>query len=166
MKKLCMLLPVILCLSIYPFKAETARIQGVDIIEYGIYEATTQSKKRDYSLNIPTNILGNLKCIRKTSFIPAGLGTRFGFRFLIKGTPKKEMIPILFKIQYPGLKHPGTGKIVYNDETYREVAIGHPDYVGHTFDREWTLVPGKWSFQIFYRGQKLAEKNFTVYVPE
>jgi hypothetical protein len=166
MKKLCALLLTILGLTIYPFVVDAARVQEIDIIEYGIFEATTESKKSGYSLNAPTNILGNLKCIRKTSFIPAILGTRFGLRFLVKGTPKREKIEVLFKVQYPGLKHPGTGQTIHNDEAYRQIEMGESNYVGHTFDREWTMVPGKWSFQIFYRGRKLAEKNFTVYEPE
>ena len=36
---------------------------------------------------------------------------------------------------------------------------------GYKFDKEWELVTGKWTIQIYYKDQKLLEKTFAVYLP-
>ena len=39
-------------------------------------------------------------------------------------------------------------------------------FAGWTFDNQWELIPGEWVFQIYYEGEKLVEKSFTVYNPD
>jgi len=40
--------------------------------------------------------------------------------------------------------------------------IGQKQGYTYTFDNEWEAVPGKWSIQIWFRGKKLAERDFEV----
>ena len=150
MKKiLVLLLHTVIFSAFCSHDAQAVRVQGIEIIEYGVYEAVTERKKSHLTAIVPTHILKDLKCIKKTSAIRAKLGTRFGFRFRIKGTPKNEAILVRHKIEYPGLKDPMTGRIVYSDEVNREVVIGQPNYVGHTFEMNGQLYQEPGSFNCF-----------------
>ena len=35
-------------------------------------------------------------------------------------------------------------------------------YRDYTFAHDWELLPGVWTFQIWYQGRMLAEEKFTV----
>jgi hypothetical protein len=41
-------------------------------------------------------------------------------------------------------------------------AIGAQLHRDYTFEHDWELLPGVWTFQIWYQGRLLAEEKFTV----
>ena len=121
--------------------------------------------------NVPTtasgthNVVDNIELVQRTDHIPAIRGTRFGFRFIIKGSSQGQQIKIVRRNLVPGLRNPKTGNIFYSYEYELAKNIGEETYAGYSFDENWELIPGKWTFQIFYEGRKLAEKTFNVYKP-
>lgn len=40
--------------------------------------------------------------------------------------------------------------------------IGRVFYESYHFDHDWEMVPGAWSFEIWYDGRKLTEQKLTV----
>ena len=38
-------------------------------------------------------------------------------------------------------------------------------HIGFTFDHEWEMEPGRWTFVISASGQEIARKEFTVSIP-
>jgi len=51
------------------------------------------------------------------------------------------------------------------DIFYETTIIGKLTLTGYWFDETWETVPGKWKFELWYKGRKLAEKTFTIYKP-
>ena len=146
------------------FSNETTDIR---IVDYGIY--TGDIHERVSCQQSPTGWVGiqrNAKLLSKGDVVPAILGVRFGFRYEIKGDEfEGGRVVILTKFKYPGLTDRKTGKVFHETELVRHGKVGHSSYVGYVFEREWELVPGKWSFEIHRDGNKVAEKSFTVYKP-
>ena len=105
--------------------------------------------------------------MEETDRIPAKIGNLFGFRFKINGKPDGAVIKTKCITILPstGLTHPETGETVYREVFFDEIKIGEMRIRGYSFDYEWELVPGVWTFQIWYQEQKLAERSFFVYDP-
>jgi hypothetical protein len=83
------------------------------------------------------------------------------------------------------LAHALAALSVYGAEPCRDQAAGRPDrgglgrpvqiqgrqeggeigrvfYESYHFDHDWEMVPGAWSFEIWYDGRKLTEQKLTV----
>lgn len=141
-------------------QAESAavKVEGIDIIDYGLYttEDLFQSEEKTYW------DFDSLSLFREADQIPAVLGLRFGLRYIIKGSPSDNPISITCKVLLPGLTNPKTGEKIFVDEWSSTKKIGTLTYDGYMFEREWELVPGKWTFQLYHGNVKLAEKEFNV----
>jgi len=139
----------------------------IRIVDYGIY--TGDIHERLTCHESPTGWVGiqrNAKLLSKSDVVPAVLGIRFGFRYEIKGHELEGgRVVILTKFKYPGLTDRKTGKVFHETELVQHGKVGHSSYVGYVFEKEWELVPGKWSFEIHRDGNKVAERSFTVYKP-
>ena len=76
-------------------------------------------------------------------------------------------MPINFVIVYPepGMKGPGDQEATPKTFFSRDKKIGETAYAGYGFENDWEIVPGKWTFEVWYAGKKLAEESFTVTKP-
>ncbi len=99
-----------------------------------------------------------------TDSIPALKGLYFGFNYVISGAPEFEYASITKVIRYPepGLKR--NSKIVPADTSSLSVPLNRLRYSGFRFDHDYELVPGKWEFEMSYKGVRLFSKVFTVYI--
>ena len=151
---------------VIPFCSTAAEVEGVTIIEYGIFKAKELRQENTPATATGTsNIVTDVELVQRTDNIPAIAGTRFGFRCIIKGSPQGQEVKIVRRNILPGLRNPKTGNIFYTEEYERTQRIGKEFYIGYKFEENWELIPGKWTFQLFYGGRKLAEKTFNVYKP-
>lgn len=151
MKKIWMLLPVLMVLagcatgmSIW----DKATVQSVRIVDYGIYD-----KVDDAALS---------RLLVQTTTIPAKIGTSFGFRYVTEGLPRGAVARLTYQDSYPGLQNPKGGEPLKDVEYSNEVEVGTADICAFTFEEEWELVPGEWTFSIGRNGKLLAEQTFTV----
>lgn len=141
-------------------------IWGVDVIAYGTYQITGQEMLPEGGIPGGRVHWVNRAEFRKQTFeVPAVLGTRFGFRYVINGVPAGAQVPIVIRKIYPGLKDPARKEIVYGHEYTRNHKIGETYGTGYGFDHPWELVSGPWTFQLLYRKKILAELTFKVYNP-
>lgn len=148
--------------------AQDVRVDGATVVEYGIFTADTTQKVADPASAMGTrNVITNIHHATTTTTIPAELGVRFGFRTLVSGAPEGAQIPVQMVLTFPpaGLRNPDTGKIVTKEQWDAAVLIGTPSYKGYNFEHPEELVPGKWTWQIWYQGRLLAEQSFTVVKP-
>ena len=146
--------------------ATSGEVTEAKILKYGIYTATDVKRvKAKDTLSGKWRISTDAEFIDTTTQIPAILGTRFGCRFVIKGSPEGKKINIRVKTIHPRMKNPRTGKVSTVSEYNRKATIGIPGRVGFGFHYEWELVPGKYIFEVYYRDRQLLEKAFTVYLP-
>jgi hypothetical protein len=147
--------------------AQTPQIERIDVVDYGIYTATVISAQRD-AQGILQSTSDNPQHLETTRNIPAQLGTRFGFRFTVVGTPKAAAVQ-LRKITIPpsgGLQNPTSNQPIYRSENIITATVGEPQYTAYKFDDPWELVNGTWTIEIWYGDRKLLSQSFTVFKPK
>jgi len=142
---------------------QTAQIERVDVIEYGIYTADEQSCRR--------NEQGILACARAdvhhsvtTLTVPAQHGVHFGFHYRIVGTPEGASVDIKGITNFPrgGLHKPGEAEPLRNYQYTGTEKIGQTYFTDYAFDDPWELVPGIWTVEIWIDNRLMASKSFTV----
>ena len=159
---------VALALCVVVAEAQNTRVDRIDLLRAGIFQAAVAKEIPDTSLASGSRhevTKPELQSAGKT--VPAKLGLRFGFEYRIVGEPDDAPVPIkevtVFPIQ--GLRSPETGKTIYREEIEREGRIGKVSGKGYGFDHAWELVPGTWRFELWYSGRKLADESFQVVAP-
>jgi len=60
------------------------------------------------------------------------------------------------------MTNPATRQPQPRDENHISLTIGTVAYDGYAMENNWEVLPGPWTFQIWYQDQKLAEQTFTV----
>jgi hypothetical protein len=143
--------------------AQADRIDGADITQFGVYEYKVTGTQE-----LGGTAAGTLKSVdytfvSKTTSIPARRGVGFGIEYRVRGAPKDAKVPLRSVTIFPagGLRNP-KGETVLRNEYIEEKAIGALLLKGYTLDDDWEVVPGTWTFQVWFGDQMLAEKIFTV----
>ena len=148
--------------------AQSLSVQGIDIKNRGIYEIEVQKKIDDKNLvGSHRTIVTNIKRLQTTTNIPARLCITFGLEYRIAGAPSGAEVPIKMVTRFPkqGLYNPDTKQTAYRDETLVNRTIGKAHFRSYTLENEWELVPGVWTFELWYQGRKLVEQSFSLVKP-
>jgi len=167
MTKILITLILVLVMCGAPSIVMASDVVDVEILNFGIYKADF-IKKEDAAGAAAgyKNIVRNVALIEQTTNIPARVGTRFGFEYVIKGSPAGSTIDLTYKYLHPRMSNPKTNQAFTSQEIVsKNREIGRAATITYTFDYEWEAVVGEWTVQIFYAGKKLAEKNFYIYKP-
>ncbi|MBI5772403.1 MAG: DUF3859 domain-containing protein [Verrucomicrobia bacterium] len=162
------LLAFILALATFGFCAvaqDSVSVTGADVTEVGLYSARVVKKTAEPGVATGTNEwLETFTLVQATTNVPARIGTRFGFRYTIHGTPSNAPVVLKMVGEHPPYKNPKTGKTETRDE-YELQSWAGQTYTSYMFEEEWELIPGKFKFEIWHKGKKLCEQSFTV-VPD
>jgi len=149
--------------------SQPAKVEKIQTLDYGIYEVLGPSR----TVNAPETALGkatavkDFKLLKATRTIRAKLGSSFGYRYAIIGEPKGKRVALKFVMIFPskGLLNPHTQKVNNRGELTLKRAIGKDHFDIYSFDEEWEMVPGNWTFEIWRENQKLSEQTFKVVSP-
>ena len=148
--------------------AHAQRIDRVDITDAGLYETTIEKAEKAPGTATETrNALARTELLQKTTRIDAKIGTHFGFSYKIIGQPNNGEANITFVTvpPAPGLKNPKTGKVSTREEYSAAVLFNGTGYAGYSFDEEWEIVPGTWTFELWDGQRKLASQSFEIVKP-
>jgi hypothetical protein len=144
--------------------AQAPQISRVDVTEFGEY--TLEGKARDQlsAHGIPQRTVGNVKQLREARLIRLHKKLHFGFFYTIMGSPNGADVKIRMVMVYPapGLIKPGERARILRDEAVKMRTIGDNYYRGFTIDDDWMMVPGDWTFELWYGEQKIASETFTL----
>ena len=160
-------LPIAAVLLAAPLAATAAdvRVERIDVIDAGIYTVAIGEETADPSA--PTGTIAapiTATLVEATTTIPGRLGLEFGLRYVIVGEPAGAEVPLDFVIAYPppGLVDPAEPEPLRESRYTRQKKIGETVYLGYGFENDWEIVPGEWTFEIWYDGAKLATRSFAV----
>lgn len=148
--------------------AATARAEApaIDIVEFGEYK-TDAGRERPAERTVSGVIkdVSQVEHTKKTDVIFGQLTNSFGIRYTLRGDFDPS-VGLVHRTIHPPLTNPKTGKVSTVSE-YDGIIGGNRVnvYRGFTFDDRWELAEGDWVFQIFYKGQLMAEKKFKVVIP-
>lgn len=159
-------LPVIAILALTDI-ASAGSVTSAEVIEYGVFDkiGSVGRTKVNGVLSGQIDEVTEARIKEQTSTIVAALGTSFGIRVKLTGSPTGEMINCSVRVIHPKLTNPKSSQASERDEWPSQRRIGYPMRVGYTFDHPWELVPGKWTIQIIYESKVVAEKTFDVVLP-
>ena len=119
---------LILALVTFGFRAisqDTVSVIGAAVTEVGIYSARVVVKSAAPGVASGTNEwLDSFTLVQATTNVPARIGTRFGFRYTIRGTPSNAPIVLKMVGEHPPYKNPQTGKTQTRDEYELQSWIG------------------------------------------
>ena len=141
---------------------------GVEIYEFGIFErgqilGETAPPNQGYR----HTAVSGLHHLETTRIIPGRLGVTFGVRYRIRGNGLGFAVPLRIVIKFPpqGLYTPGYDMPLFQDATESVVELGEDGFTAHTFDHQWEIEPGIWTFEFWSGDTKLGEEQFEVITP-
>ena len=141
--------------------------QRIELLEYGTFRklVSTNDISDAGSLTGARHAVAKVALIESTTNVPARIGTSFGFRVKIPGTPSDDVVPCTAKCFHPKLTDPSSGRSSEVDQWDTSGLAGQDGYIGYTLDNDWELVPGAWTLQVFLDSKLVLEKTFNV-VPQ
>lgn len=156
---------ILLMLSTSHSVGQASLVDKIVIVEKGVYRAEIIKK-----IEIPTatgaiNTVADIRLLESTTYIPARKGVRFGVRYTIVGASKGSSVDLRLTTRFPvaGLRNPITGRHYFNSEHPAARMIGNTGYREYAFEHDWEVVPGKWTFEFWYRNRKVGEQSFCIY---
>ncbi len=158
---------IITIFSVYcftrPVVAEDIEVYQIDILEYGEFKAYSVKRKNAENTSIgKMTVLKEIELFKQTNTIEGSIGTQFGVKYFINGSPEGANVPLSVRMVHPKTINPDTQQISTIDEWIAKNKIGSSNFSGWIFEYKWEIVPGEWTIQLLYDGEILAEKKFTV----
>jgi hypothetical protein len=156
---------VVILFPLHCHAGEAVRVEDIQIVDIGIYDAEVKTRVEDPSLvSGGRRLVSNIKFVGKTDRVPGRLGVQFGYRYKIIGEPAGATVPLKFVLRYPepGLKNPKNGATRLVDEFTQDRTIGDIHARGYGFDSAWEIVSGVWTFEVWYQDRMLKDQKFTV----
>ena len=149
-------------------RAQATQVERIAIFDAGIYCADTVQKVTD-----PTapggyrNVVVNQKLMRRTDQIPALIGTRFGMRYTIVGSPDGAPVDLrlVTRLPSPGLHEPSGRVILVNEYNYGS-SVGTNGYREYHIEYDWEALTGVWVFELWANERKFAEQPFNLFKPQ
>src|SRR3954466_4312864 len=133
------LIAIIISFSTIAFRLlaqDTVAVTSAKVTEAGIYTARVIKTFDIPGVTGGTNEgLDSFTLVQATTNVPARIGTRFGFRYTIHGTPSNAPIVLKMVAEHPHYKDPKTGKIQTRDEYELQSWIGQT-YTSYSLDEE------------------------------
>lgn len=139
-----------------------------EVVEFGITKSTGDEHVKQNPDTLDgreATVRGGPKFAAHTTFVPAKLGTSFGFSFLLSGIDETNSVDLKKIVKHPPMKNAkGEEEVQYTMTETMPVRNGRVlAGAGYSLDRPEELEPGIWIFEIWYRDKKLVSQSFTVY---
>jgi hypothetical protein len=151
-----------------PARAEEVRIDHVDLVAAGFYDAA--AAKVAATVPAPaaaggkTNQLTDVQLMSEPPADSARVGIGFGVRFRSSGEPRGAQATLrsVWKIPEPGIHNPASANTYRQSVVDFTTAVGSVHWRGYGFDQPWEVVPGTWTIEIWQGDRKLLEHSFTI----
>jgi hypothetical protein len=155
---------VALVASVTAAAAQADRLDGAEITQFGVYEYKVTNTQDLSGTAAGTLQSVDYKFVSETTTIKARRGVGFGIEYRLLGSPKDARVPLRSVTIFPaaGLRNPKTGERFERNEYIEDKEIGSLLLKGYTLDDDWEVVPGTWTFQVWFGDKMLVEKSFTV----
>jgi hypothetical protein len=150
-------------------EAQAQRVEGAEVVGYGIFEPITKAKPiTDSNISTGQRVdYDELRLTKRTSIIPlVGGRVVFGATIRLRGSPQGQTakIRVVWLYPEPGLAHPETGKSKLRDEFVSTPVLGSTrDYIW-TISSAWARIPGKWTLQVWESDRLLAQQFFDLVI--
>lgn len=145
--------------------AQAAHALSAVFADYGVYSVSRGETTDNAGVAGGLVVTYGKRLIERTTDVSAGIGTNFGFRYLLSDWRGREgKVGVTIRVIHPEpLRDPATGKSFAVSEWRQEVPLKRVNWnTGWVFEHDWELVPGKWTIQLYAEDALLLEKDFNV----
>jgi hypothetical protein len=136
-------------------------------LDYGICTTKTTNSFQDPRNATKSLDTTNIRFLKKTDKVEGKIEVEFGILYRIHGPSEPQKVPgqhvWIFPKTMINPKNNKTSQRAVRDFSYTLEENWHSAY---SFDNDWETIPGVWTVEIWVDGQKLAEKSFTVTIPQ
>jgi hypothetical protein len=152
---------------LFALTAQANSFPKAEITWSGIYSvASTTSVSEAKSLSGKISQSVGPVAVEPTSRVPATLGTRFGFGYVIKTADIQDpIVRYVWRFPKGGLLNTSTGQVAQLFEIERPCHVGAPCANSWLFNHDWELKPGKWTAEVWLGSTLLVSQSFEVYLP-
>jgi len=160
-----MLLGAILLLAPAFASAQTLRVDRGEVLKPAIFNAKVTKEIKDANISTGQHIEAKVTEITEiTTLIRAKPEMFFGLETIVHGKPNNKPIPVRIVWRYPspGLINPQGGAPKFTDEYTTDTSLEQPKKFFWHLTEAWHIVPGVWTFEMWYRDRKLIGQNFNV----
>ena len=153
------------------FGASAATAQNatrVGVYEFGLYElGPPLGEYAPPNMGYRHETVSDIRHLATTRIVPGRIGVSFGIRYRIQGNGIGFPVPLKIVLKFPpqGLYSHDYRDTLYIDETETIEILGEDSYSGITFDEQWEIEPGIWTFEFWSGNVKLGEEQFEVITP-
>lgn len=151
------------CASTPELTSDQISIIEAEVVEYGLYEiGKTREVDNDSYIAGSSLVTKSHKLIKTTNQIKSEVGSIFGVMFKITGLPERRKIQFREVMKFPEMTDPDSGITQSYYESTKFFKNEMSRFKGFTFEYDWELVKGDWTYQIYYQDTLLAEQTFIV----
>lgn len=137
-------------------------MQDVELITFGIFEAEADNQDKAYNERSPKGYFYKPKRARlllQTDKVPLEKNISFGINYRVNNP---GIYPLILRICHPEMENPETNYCF--TETVDFSTEGEVGFFLHTFEFNWEMLAGFWTFQLIFNEKILLEKEFEIYV--
>lgn len=121
------------------------------------------------SVRVPTTTTGvindstDFRFVRNQVFdIPARLRAAMAVEYFVVGGPTGKTVTLEMRTIHPPLTNPATGETTRVSRWFTAVPKNFKQWRAYTFEYDWEVVPGEWTFEFWYDGQFVTQQVFNV----
>ena len=155
----------LLVLSLTQVASAQNKVTGGRVTEFGLYRidvvrVVVDSLAASGNRGTATNIV----LIQPTAGLSGKVGTQFGYRYTVDGPVAGDTVQLKLVTRFPptGVRNPATGTTTFMNQRMVRGVVGASSWTGYSLDDPWEVVPGVWTFEVWYNDKKLISQNFTV----
>ncbi len=148
--------------------APAATVERIDVTRPGTYEIRASAPVQGYAVSTGNMVkITGYKNVSVGTTIEANRGVVIGAEVIIVGAPRRAKVPIKVVWHYPqpGLTNPESKTTTTLDE-YTDTQLiveTFPIFWGLT--RDWHLLAGTWTLEVWQGERKLATQQFQLTKP-
>lgn len=142
-----------------------ADVEALEVVDVGLYRARITGE-----IPAPLTPTGRVITLSDVVFysatrqVPARLGTSFGTRFRVVGTPAGRSVTLrsIWRMPEPGISNPATGVTHRESVADFVTTIGQLHTRGFHFEWAWEIRCGDWVYEVWQGARKLLSQTFAV----
>jgi Domain of unknown function (DUF3859) len=141
------------------------RIDRAEVTRPGVYSAKVTKKIADKTISTGNrNLVKKVHLVEITTLIHAKPDMFFGLEGTVFGAPNGMRVPvrIVWHYPHPGLVNPETHAAKLTDDYMDDVVIGREFQFFWELTQDWQIVPGVWTFEMWYKDRRLIKQEFTL----
>ncbi len=144
--------------------AESAHLDSVKLLRHGLYHRVRDETKPEVHTRQGFSVtVKQLQFISGATQVPACLGSTFGHEFQVIGAPSGAPIELRTSVIPPRpMVDPAVDRPIEKALNTFEIPIGSLRAHTYTFDYDWEVIKGTWTFQVWQGDRLMLEDKFDV----